>query len=423
MAGSPIEPIPRPRGDVLAPLDVARQAGSSCGTAVWWAGGGVRDLLRGVVSVDLDLVVEGPLEPFLEQFSGLSGARVVARSRFETARLEWSSLRVDLARARSEEYPLPASLPVIRPATIHEDLVRRDFSVNAMALPIHPPEPWRLLDPAGGRADLAARVLRILHARSFEDDPTRIVRAVDFAARLDFGLEAGTESALRGEIARGGLDRLSAGRLDDVLERLLDDPESVICALDIAAGLGLLAALAPGLRWDEENREALRRAVRALATFPDQPAGGRDVYLLALLGIGGGSDSTAGAGLVARLELPPAEIARLRTGSIEMADARQLSPETRPSEVHRVLSALHPIQLAWLAGTTPRLAPCVEMELARLRPFRLTIGGDELLRGGASPGPHIGAALAATRAARLDAEIGPSDELAFALERLAEAGR
>ncbi|MEZ5314476.1 MAG: hypothetical protein R2862_13020 [Thermoanaerobaculia bacterium] len=106
-----------------------------------------------------------------------------------------------------------------------------------------------------------------------------------------------------------------------------------------------------------------------------------------------------------------------------MAGIRQLSPVSRPSEIHRALAALHPVQLAWLAGTTTRLAPCVEMELSSLRPFRLTIGGAELLRGGASPGPHIGNALAATRAARLDAEIGPSDELAFALERLVEAGR
>lgn len=418
MAASLIEPIPRPRGETLAQLEVAREAGSLCGTPVWWAGGGVRDLLRGVAAVDLDLVVEGSLEPYLERFSDLSGARVVARSRFETARLDWNAVRIDLARARSEEYPQPAALPAIRPATIREDLVRRDFSVNTMALPVHPPEPWRLLDPGGGRADLDARLLRILHARSFEDDPTRIVRAVDFAARLGFGLEPATEGALRSELASGGIDRLSARRLDDVLERLLDDPASVIGALDIAAGLGLLAALGGDLRWDEEVRESLRRAVRELAQFPGPPAAGRDVYLLALLAVGGGSDTTPGASLASRLELPPTEVARLRAGAI---DAGQLAPESRPSEVHRVLSGLHPVQLAWLAGSVPRFAGWVRREMATLRPFRLTIGGDDLLRSGARPGQHIGSALAATRAARLDDEIGPADELAFALGRAAEA--
>jgi len=166
-------------------LAVVRNLG---GDPVYLVGGAVRDLLLGRGRADIDLVVEGDAAVLASELE----ADVISHERFGTAKVRLDGHDVDIATARSEAYPHPGALPVVEPATLAEDLRRRDFTINAMAIPLRG-EP-RLIDPHGGQADLAAKLLRVLHPRSFEDDPTRAIRAARSPSRPSSRRRASTRS-------------------------------------------------------------------------------------------------------------------------------------------------------------------------------------------------------------------------------------
>src|SRR6187200_3214815 len=175
--------------DAYPELEAVRQAAED---PVYLVGGAVRDLLLGRGSSDIDLVVVGDAGKLAARL----GAETVEHERFATAKVELDGHEVDIATARTEAYPSPGALPVVEPAdSIEADLGRRDFTINAMAVPLSGGD--GLIDPHGGRADLENGLLRVLHARSFEDDPTRAIRAARYAARLGLRLEDETEALLR----------------------------------------------------------------------------------------------------------------------------------------------------------------------------------------------------------------------------------
>src|SRR5215207_1049622 len=178
---------------------------------VYLVGGAVRDLLLGRPRADVDLVVVGDAAALAERLGGAAAEH----ERFGTVKVEVEGHEIDIATARSESYPTPGALPVVAPADdIEADLGRRDFTINAMAIPIDGEA--RLVDPHGGEGDLKEGVLRVLHPRSFEDDPTRAIRAARYAARLNFRLEPETEKLLRAT----DLSTVSADRRRAELERL-----------------------------------------------------------------------------------------------------------------------------------------------------------------------------------------------------------
>lgn len=404
-----------PDGQARQLLEVARGAGLEAGCAVWWVGGGVRDLLREATELDLDLVVEGDLEAFLGALAARSDAEVVARSRFLTAEVRLGALRLDVARARRESYPAPAVLPVVEAGTVEEDLGRRDFTINAMAISVAPEIGAQFLDPHGGRDDLRDRQLRILHPRSFEDDPTRILRALDFAARFEFALESATETKARAALAADALRRLSASRLGAAVERTLGRSRTVVAALDLAHGLGALQAVDLGLRWDGAARAAL---IRSLAFFGRQSGAApssTDCFLLALLSLFEDAPSTLGARLVRVLGLHGASALIVSGYLARCGGAMRLGPGSQASEAHRLLRGLEKVELAHLAALREDLAAWVRREIEVMRHLRLSISGEDLRRHGLVAGPVLGQALARTLDARLDGEIAAGDELEFAL--------
>jgi tRNA nucleotidyltransferase/poly(A) polymerase len=155
---------------------IARVRAALDGERAYLVGGAVRDLLLGAEHPDLDLAVEGDAVELARRL----GAEPVAHERFSTATVDLDGVRVDLARTRAETYPHPGALPEVEPAPLERDLARRDFTVNAMALPLD--GRGQLVDPHGGRVDLRAGLLRVLHPGSFADDPTRALRAARYAA-------------------------------------------------------------------------------------------------------------------------------------------------------------------------------------------------------------------------------------------------
>jgi len=212
------------------------------GRRVWLVGGPVRDLLLGREISDIDLAIDGAVEEIGRAVASESGAGFRWHPRFSTAVISFEDGHLDLAATRTETYAAPAALPRVRPGGIEEDLARRDFSVNAMALEIRPRGHGALIDPLAGRADLQTGTLRVLHERSFADDPTRAFRAARFAVRFGFRVERTTLGRLRASVARGEPCRLSGERVAAELRRALGEPRP-------AAVLALLARWNLGDAW------------------------------------------------------------------------------------------------------------------------------------------------------------------------------
>src|SRR5450759_2347145 len=175
---------------------VGREA-TRAGVVAYLVGGAVRDQIRRRPVRDLDIAIEGDAIAFARDWARRSGGTFASSSEFGTAAVDFGPraarvIRVDFSSTRAETYASPAALPRVRPAVIAEDLARRDFTINAMAIPLNGPASGVLLDPSGGRADLQRGIVRMLHARSPHDDPTRAFRAVRFAMRLGFRVEPKT---------------------------------------------------------------------------------------------------------------------------------------------------------------------------------------------------------------------------------------
>jgi len=390
------------------------------GAAAYAVGGPVRDLLRGVPSRDADIAVEGDAVAVARRLADvLGGGRVVVHRAFGTAVVRAGGVRIDLAATRSERYPHPAALPVVSPAGIDADLARRDFTVNAVAAGLSGPRAGELLDPFDGRADLAAATIRILHPGSFRDDPTRIFRAARYAARLGFAVDSETERLARDAVAEGLVGELSGARVRaDMLALLGESAATVAAALRLAEGLGLLAAVAPGLR--AERVDLLER----LDAVHDRFAAGIPIWRPRLALIARGSDEAAVRALVERLRLrrADADAVRAAAGAAEMLGAK-LAAAAAPSDVAELLDRLPPDPALLIAAAGGPGADAAELYLARLRGIRLEIDGtvlhDEL---GLPPSPRVGEVLAELLRRKRNGQLADrGSELAAARELVGRA--
>jgi len=199
------------------------------GVKAYLVGGPVRDLMLKCPNVDLDITVEGNGIRLADSFvAGHPGARLTPYPAFKTASVHLpDGTLVDFATARRETYHRGGAFPAVKPSTIKDDLLRRDFTINAMAVAINP-EAWgELTDPFKGNADLIAKKIRILHDKSFLDDPTRILRAARFKARLGFSMEAKTLKLLKSAIKIKVLDTIKPQRYLKDFNKILKEPKSL----------------------------------------------------------------------------------------------------------------------------------------------------------------------------------------------------
>jgi tRNA nucleotidyltransferase (CCA-adding enzyme) len=366
----------RERVDAIPGVERIRDAAGA--VPIYLVGGVVRDLLLGRERSDLDVVVEGDAEALARELGG----ETIAHERFATAKVTLEGLEFDLARARAESYARPGALPDVRPATLQEDLARRDFSINAMAIPLHT-EP-DLIDPHGGRADLDGGVIRVLHPRSFIDDPTRALRAARYAARFSFAIEPETERLAR----ETDLSTVSEDRVEGELLKLAAEPRAReglelldawgLVALPEGSGelVDAVAALAHSPPWEGQVDPAL--AVHAAATGRAPGAAGRLRDML------GSAHELAAAGPARPSEA--VEMARGR-GGIELILARAMGA-------------------GWL-----------DRYLSEWRDVGLEITGQDLLAAGVPEGPAVGDALAEALRRKLDGEVsGREEELRVALD-------
>ncbi|NMF65349.1 CBS domain-containing protein [Brasilonema octagenarum] len=428
-------------------LTKASQEAEKRGWHLYLVGGAVRDLLlaeeaSGTLLIkDIDLVVDGfhktaevgagvELAKALQQL--YPTARLEIHGAFQTAALLWhkdpelDSLWVDIATARTEFYPYPAANPEVEASSIRQDLYRRDFTINAMALRLTPPRAGELLDFFGGLLDLQAKQIRVLHANSFIEDPTRIYRGVRFAMRLGFHLEPQTEEYIRYAITSGVYDRTTREnsktpalqtRLKTELKHILEAPYWKP-ALQLLGDLGALQCIHPTLKIDEELLGQLRLLERCLRRFDSQQTlihwQMRLEALIAHL-------AAEYRGHVAKnLQLPEDSINRLYciaqhqqkvNKNISSLEAEGGVDEVRPSQIEQLLRQYDVPMLILIAVQSSRgVRRKIWQYLTVWRNIQPILNGNDLRKLGYKPGPQYRQMLDDLLAATLDGVVCNRDE-------------
>jgi tRNA nucleotidyltransferase (CCA-adding enzyme) len=386
-------------------------------------GGAVRDLMLGLCPQELDAIVLAEVESLAHELAERLGGEITIHERFGTALVRAPGVNVDLATVRAENYAEPGALPDVRPGSPLEDLSRRDFTVNAIALGLAGESAGRLRALPDAIEDLAARRLRVLHDRSFLDDPTRILRMSRYSSRLGFEVESRTAELAEQALAVGALKTVSGSRLGAELR--LAFAES--CAVSVLAELdrtGVLSAWEPGLCFDEH-------VVRvALEVMPED--GSRPVLFAAalLLGLAGELDSdeteTTMRDFITDLQLPSgvgervfgaAVSARFVVDSVDEAgttpDLLELTDGT-PIESLALAAAVRDME----DGPGSYGRGLIEDWLREQRYVALQITGDDLIAAGIPEGPEVGLRLEESYRLLLEARIEPGreTELRAALE-------
>ncbi len=388
-------------------------------------GGFVRDRLLGLPAADVDLVWVGDLDPaeLSAEYAQHLGSASSFRPAFLTAACEFAGIQVDLGRARAETYREPAALPDVRPGTLAEDLGRRDFAVNAMAWPLTAalaPEASvsSLIDPCGGRADLESGVLRVLHAASFIDDPTRILRGLELCARRDFRLSKETQELAHASIRAGRFARLSAARLRNELARLFSNPRTAVGGARGVRSLEIDKELASGFRIDEQG--LVRLGLFSKEVLAASAGAGPPAWVVALTLLAWESSPAVRGSLADRLGLGRRARDLLVEGPPRLRHLldRLAAVDWSVMEVARACAELSAIELRVLRSLAGREAGARMAEVEERMSIGLGIGGDDLLAAGVTAGPMIRLALDRTLEARRAGEVGAEAELEFALDWL-----
>lgn len=374
------------------------------GHAIYLVGGFVRDVLLGRPNLDLDLVIEGDAIALGRALTNKLGGSLLAHRTFGTAvwTLEPKSGLpefIDLISARRESYARSGALPDVQFANIHDDQYRRDFSINTLALRLDGANAGQILDPWRGLADLRTKTLRTLHAQSFSDDPTRILRILRFAGRLKFKIEASTLAQLRANVQQ--LELISGERIFNELALTLGEPQRSVI-LQSMQRFDVLRAIQRGLEFNGRVAAALGRQAPA-PKFWSLDASVADLdWVLWLAQISQtvvanigkrlrfSAPLAAAAESVARLQAATGKLAALKTSAL----VARLDAEPRLAVYGLYLlnrGNKFGARLAKYAKTWRHMQPGVD--------------GNDLQKLGLKPGPAYSRVLSALRAAWLDGEI------------------
>jgi len=385
-------------------VTVGRLAEEQDGRA-YLVGGLVRDLWRGATLAgrDLDIVVEGDGPVLARRLGAVLGGSVVEHRRFLTASVEAPAFgRIDVATARSERYESPGALPRVLPAGIADDLRRRDFTVNALAIELSSGE-FGLIDPFGGRDDLARRRLSVLHPLSYVEDPTRIFRAARYAARLGLSPDAATRRAQALALRLVPYSALSGQRIAAEIALILSESDAGTILLRLGRS-GAFRLLDAGYRFTAAGGRRLGAVPAALAWARVR---GLDVDGVGLVALAlADSRPSAASTLASRLGFAGGPLAVLeRAHAAAAALASRLAAAPTPSARARELRGSAPVELAWLWLTRDREVRATIEWFVGLEPRVASLSGDDVVALGVPRGPAIARVLAELRDGRLDGTL------------------
>lgn len=388
-------------------------------------GGCVRDLVLQRDNFDLDFVVEGSAIDLVQELAKRFPEKyevLVEHSRFNTGTMSVNLSRkreIDIATARVEYYEYPAALPTVEPSSLEQDLFRRDFTINALAMCLHPDRFGRIVDFFGGLSDLQSGLVRVLHPFSFIEDPTRIIRAARFNSRFNFKIEQRTKLQAERAIQLGIFDNLGGVRLKEELKYILDSPhrlQALALLDDIGGGLRFLDS---AIIYKRNVRLQVRRAEKLLERYSVPRSW---VVYLGVLLLSLPEDRIAAA--LARLHLAEDERSWVLDGAKIVRGLSELEGAAKRSEVYKVLHGHSDQSLAIAACVAPtgsNLRRWIKIYFEELREIKPELGGHDLMALGIRQGPVVGEVLGRLRDAKLDGELKSSeDERTFVIANFSD---
>ncbi|MBC7216655.1 MAG: CBS domain-containing protein [Candidatus Caldatribacterium sp.] len=395
----------------LSLLETVAEVARRAGVRAYLVGGVVRDIILGVPNEDLDIVVEGNAIAFAHLLRQRLGGKVVPYPPFGTAILFLKDgKRIDLASARHEFYAFPGAPPQVEYANLRRDLFRRDFTVNAMAISLHPEDFGDLFDFFGGLKDLERGILRVLHPLSFVEDPARAIRAVRFEGKYGFSIEPFTMSLLKQTVRESFLTRIKPDRLKEELQLILALPDFPRYLLRMYQ-LDMFPSILPGCIWKKDFEKIYERLLALFSTY-DTSSG--DPLLLKLSPLFGSMDPRYLEDLRVRLSLSKKSVQKI---SLFLRERERVVQELRReslknSEVYSLCSSL-PFEFLLLlvaeySGSV--VAERVERYLKEWRMAKPLLDGRSLQALGVPEGPICGRILQELLLAQIDGEIRTPEE-------------
>lgn len=415
---------------ILSLLTLASQLGRELGSPVYVVGGFVRDLMLKSPNQDIDLVVEGDGLGFAAALAKRLNGRVREHRKFLTSVVIYHDdkgreQRVDVATARLEYYESPAALPTVEHSSIKMDLYRRDFTINALAIRLDSEPMGQVVDFFGGQRDLKDKVIRVLHALSFVEDPTRIMRAVRFEQRYTFRLGPATEKLVRNAVAMGLLDKLSPARVFHEFEHICSE-ERALPAIFRLHELGILQSLHPQLALNPARSKNLPRMARVLGWFrllylEEVELRPWFAYFLVLTSSLSYNDTLE---CFRRLGLPATAKTTVMQGREHMrslkAPIKKLfqGREPKPSEVCQILTKLPVECVLYIMAVDNRseIRRTLSRYITTWRSMSPDVNGNDLRRLGLPPGPAYARVLRRLLQAKLD-HVADSPAKQFDLAR------
>lgn len=407
--------LPAPMHQRLA---LAGELAADMGYNVYAVGGFVRDLLLQRSNLDLDLVVEGDGIAYARALAEKLGGRVRSHAKFQTAVVileedGGDTDHIDVATARLEYYEHPAALPTVELSSIKMDLLRRDFTINALAVELNPGRFGRLADFFGGQRDLKDRLIRVLHSLSFVEDPTRMLRAVRFEQRFVFKIGPQTDRLVKNALKLKLMDRLSGARIMNELILIMQEERPLSC-LRRMEQFGMLGAIHPLLTLSRKKEATLENVEKVLSWYlllylEPKP----EPWRLYFLGLCTGATEEEVKGLLDRLNLSKKAAHEFVTLRQSYKDAsyhlrhwarRSAKSETKWSELYAFLETIPVEGVLYLMARSNRedMRKHISLFLTKMRDVELAVTGDDVMGLGVPPGPEVGAILRELMAERLD---------------------
>lgn len=414
---------------ILALLRDIGQLGDELGYSLYVVGGFVRDLiLRAEENLDVDIVVEGDGIKFAKALAKRCDARVKIHRKFVTAVVIFpDGFKIDVATARTEHYEYPAAMPIVRLGSIRLDLLRRDFTINALAIKLNRKSFGKVYDYFGGQRDVKEKMIRVLHSLSFVEDPTRVFRAIRFEQRFRFRIGNFTLNLIKNAVKKGFINKLSGKRVFNELHIIFSEPNPV-GVLERMHTLQVLKAINPSLTSIEDIRRIFR-SVRAVVAWYELLYRSETIesWIIYFLGFMNQLNAHQAKELCSYLMITNKVMQKIRMArngyKLIERPLHDKSEILQNSDIYGVFNHL-PIEaiLFWMAKTKQEFVKkAASTYLSKLRDVKTRISGKDLVQLGLRPGPIFQDVLTDVLNARLNGEVTTrEEELELARQRISK---